>query len=86
MIKKDGDSRWMSKENDSSVHINKAIKKDLALMILNFEKDFILCTFASDYSYTIVLTQKGDNGEEYPIDFMSSGLEGVELKYPPVDK
>ena len=52
----------------------------------NFEKDFILYTFASDDSLAAVLTQKEDGGDEYPISFMSTGLQGAELNYLAVDK
>jgi hypothetical protein len=30
--------------------------------------------------------QKDEQGDEYPVTFMSTGLQGVELNYPPVDK
>ena len=53
---------------------------------LDFEKDFILYTFASDSSVAIVLTQKGELGDEYPISFMSTGFQGDELNYPAMDK
>jgi hypothetical protein len=33
-----------------------------------------------------VLTQKNDEGNEFPIAFMSSGLQGGRLNYPEVDK
>ena len=33
-----------------------------------------------------MLTQKEEGGDEYPISFMSIGLQGVELKYPVFDK
>ena len=57
-----------------------------SLKIPNFEKDFILYTFAYDDSLAVVLTQKEDGGDEYPISFMSTGLQGDELNYPMVDK
>ena len=57
-----------------------------SLKILNFEKYFILYTFASDDSLEVVLTQKEDGEDEYPISFMSTGLQGVELNYLAVDK
>ena len=40
----------------------------------NFEKDFILYTFVSDDLLEVVLTQKEDGGDEYPISFMRNGL------------
>jgi hypothetical protein len=30
--------------------------------------------------------QKNQEGDEFPVDFMSSGLQGEELNYPEVDK
>ena len=53
---------------------------------LDFENDFILYTFASDNSLAAVLTQKEELEDEYPISFMSTGLQGVELNYLVVDK
>jgi len=55
-------------------------------MSLDFEKDFILYTFAFDVSYVAVLTQKNVEGSEIPISFMSSNLQGTKLKYPNIDK
>ena len=43
-------------------------------------------TFAFDDSLAAVLTQKEDGGDEFPISFMSIGLQGAELNYPAVDK
>ena len=43
-------------------------------------------TFASDNSLAAVLTEKEEGGDEYPISFMSTGLQGAELNYPVVDK
>ena len=43
-------------------------------------------TFASDDSLAAVLTQKVDGGDEYPISFISTGLQGAELNYLVVDK
>jgi hypothetical protein len=36
--------------------------------------------------FQVVLTQKDQYGNEYPIAFMSFGLQGAELDYPEVDK
>ena len=50
------------------------------------DKDFILYTFASDDSLAAVLTQKEDGGDEFPIAFMSTSIQGAELNYPAIDK
>ena len=33
-----------------------------------------------------MLTQKNEEGEEFPVSFMSTGLQGVELQYLAIDK
>ena len=43
-------------------------------------------TFASDDSLAVVLTQKEDGGDEFPISFMSTGMQGARLNYPTIDK
>jgi hypothetical protein len=40
----------------------------------------------SDHSLTTILTQKDEQGNQYHVAFMSTGLQGVELNYPPMDK
>ena len=52
----------------------------------NFSQDFTLCTFASDRSYSVVLTQKNVERNEIPIAFMSSIFKGAELNYLTIDQ
>ena len=42
-----------------------------------FSKYFVLYTFATDFSYVAVLTQKNHEDAEIPISFMSSTFEGA---------
>ena len=50
-------------------------------------RKILFCTlFASNDSLAGVLTQKEDGGDEFPISFMSTGLQGDKLNYPAVDK
>lgn len=58
----------------------------LGLYIPNFNKYFLLYTFASEISLTIVLTSKDELNNERPIFFMSVSLQGPELNYPTVVK
>jgi hypothetical protein len=51
-----------------------------------FSKDFLLYTFASDHSLAVVIVQKDEQRDEYPVAFMSTGLQGVELNYPSIEK
>jgi hypothetical protein len=42
----------------------------------DFHNDFILYTLASDIVFATILTQKNDEGNELPIGFMSSRMQG----------
>ena len=86
MVKKSVQFKWNDVEKNSFSKIKTSIDHAPSLKIPNFEKDFILYTFVSDDSLAAVLTQKEDGGDEYPISFMSTGLQGTELNYPAVDK
>ena len=57
-----------------------------SLLSPDFNKDFILYTFASNISYASVLTQLNQQNSEVPISFMSSKFKGAELNYHEVDK
>ena len=86
MIKKNANFKWNPPRKEAFNNIKRAIVEVLALHSLDFNKGFILYTFASDSSLAAVLTQKDDNNDEKPISFMSSGLQGAELNYPDIDK
>ena len=68
------------------MNIMEAIANAPSLMSLDFLREFILYTFATDTSYAAVLTQKNQDGDEVPISFVSAGLDGPQLKYLEVDK
>ena len=86
MVKQSVQLKWTDLEKNAFNKIKTSVAHAPSLKSPNFEKDFILYTFASDDSLAVVLTQKEDGGDEYPISFMSIGLQGDELNYPAVDK
>jgi hypothetical protein len=86
MIKKNVEFKWGSKEKEAFDKIKEDIEKAPTLLSPYFDRDFILYTFSSDIAFVVVLTQKNSEGDEFPMDFMSSGLQGVEINYPEVDK
>ena len=86
MVKQSVQFKWTNLEKNASNKIKTSVAHAPLLKSPNFEKDFILYTFASNDSLAIVLTQKEDGGDEYPISFMSTGLQGDELNYTTVDK
>lgn len=74
MMNKDVMYRWSDEAKRSFQRIKEAIVEAPTLVSPNFDKEFLLYTFASDVSYAAILTQKNDNGDEVPISFMSSNL------------
>ena len=80
MFKQSVQFRWTDVEKNAFSIIKTVVAHAPSLKILYFEKDFILYTFASDDSLAAVLTQKEDGGDEFPISFMSTGMQGAKLK------
>ena len=79
MVKQNVQFKWTDLEKNAFIKIKAFVSHAPSLKSPNFEKDFILYTFVSDDSLAAVLTQKEDGGDEYPISFMSTGLQGAEL-------
>jgi hypothetical protein len=86
LIKKDVQYHWGPIESQSFDSIKKAIVDAPSLMSYDFLRDFTLYTFAYDWSYVVVLTQKNVENNEVPIAFMSLSFKGEELNYPAVDQ
>ena len=86
MVKQSVQFKWTDSKKDAFKNIKTSLAHAPSLKSPNSEKDFILYTFASDDSLAMVITQKEEQGDEYPISFMSIGLQGAELNYPTVDK
>ena len=86
MVKKSVQFKWTNIEKVSFKDIKTTVAHAPSLRSPNFEKEFILYTFSSDNSLAIVLMQKGELGDEYPISFMSTGLQGDKLNYLAMEK
>ena len=56
MIKKDTNFKWTKKRKEAFDKIKEAIEEDPTLRSPNFDKEFMLYTFASYHSIVIVLT------------------------------
>ena len=77
MMKKDTMYRWSDEANRSFQWIKEAIVEALALVSPNFDKEFLLYTFAFDISYATILTQENDSGNEVPVSYMRSNIQGA---------
>jgi len=86
MMKKDIVYKWSDEAKKAFRRIKEAIAKAPALVSLDFGKDFFLYTFASNVSYATIPTQKKNKGNEFPISYMSSNLQGAELNYQDLEK
>ena len=86
MVKQTVRFKWTDTKKRSFKNIKEAIDHVPPLKSPDFEKDFILYTFSSDNSLAVVLTEREELGDEYPISFMSTGLQRAKLNYPAVDK
>jgi len=86
MIKKDLVFKWNKEENDSFYLIKIPIVEAPSLSSLNFMRDFILYTFASNLSLVIVFMQKDNNNEERPIYFLSIRQQGTKINFLDIDK
>ena len=86
MVKQNAQFKWAETEKNAFSKIKTVVAHAPSLKSPDFDKDFILYTFASDDSLAAVLTQKEDGGDEFLISFMSTGLQGAELNYPAIDK
>ncbi len=74
MMKKYVVYKWSDEAKKSFQWIKEAITEAPALVSPDFRKEFLLYTFASDVSYSAILTQKNDDGNKVPISYMSSNL------------
>ena len=86
MVKQSVQFKWTDIEKGAFNNIKTAIAHAPSLKSPNFEKYLILYIFYSDNVLTSMLTQKEERGDEYPISFMSTGLQGAELNYHATDK
>ena len=86
MINKDTNFKWKRESKEAFDKIKESIEEAPTLRCPGFNKEFILYTFAFDHSIAAVLTQKNEVEEEFPVSFMSTGLQGAELNYPAIDK
>jgi hypothetical protein len=86
MLKKDSRVNWTAEARASFAHIKKFISEAPVLTNLNYLKDFLIFSFASEHTIVAVLLQKNEEGFEQPIVFFSKNLRDAELKYNILEK
>jgi len=75
MLKKDSTINWPIQAKQSFEEIKIALIRTLVFMSLQFDRDFIIFSFASEHTRAVVLLKKDDQGCEKPIAFLVKLLE-----------
>lgn len=86
MLKKDSSIKWIVEAKQSFEEIKMALTRTLVLTSSQFDRDFIIFSFASEHTIAVVLLQKDDQGCEKPIAFFSKSLRDASLKYKIMEK
>ena len=86
MVKQSVQFKWTGIEKVAFKDIKTTIAHAPSFKSTDFEKDFILYTFSLENTLTTMLTQKRELEDEYPISFISTRLQGVELNHLAMEK
>jgi len=86
LLKKDQRFEWTENIQRDFNNIKHAISTAPVLISLNFNKYFIIYSFASEETIASILTQRNSKGEELTISFMSKTIHDYELKYSDIEK
>eukprot|EP00253_Pinus_taeda_P015822 PITA_15822 len=86
MLKKDAKVKWSLETKQAFESIKTALTQTPVLTSPQFDKDFIIFSFASEHTIVAVLLQKDDQGNEKPISFFSRALRDAPLKYQIMEK
>jgi hypothetical protein len=86
MLKKDSEMKWTAEAKTSFEGVKKSIREALVLASLDYTKEFLIFSFASEHTITAVLLQKNEEGFENPISFFSKSLRDIELRYDILEK
>ena len=86
MLKKDSKVKWTVEAKQAFEIIKLALTRTPVLTNPQFDRDFIIFSFASQHTIAAVLLQKDDQGNEKPISFFSRALRDAPLKYRIMEK
>ena len=86
MLRKDYEIKWDENARKSFITIKSALTEAPILASLDFSKEFLTFSYASEDTIAVVLLQRNAEGYEQPISFYSKTLRDAELKYSLVEK
>jgi hypothetical protein len=85
-LKKDHSFSWIDDVENDFVGIKKAINSSTFLAKLDFEKEFMVYTNATEEAISAILMQGDDQGNKKPVAYMSQILSDDEFKYSFIQK
>ena len=86
MLKKGHEIKWTAEATQNFKEIKQAISEAPMLVSPDFNKDFLIFSYASENTIAAVLLQKNNENMEQPIAFFSKMLRDGELKYVIMEK
>ena len=86
LLKKDTKFIWDETCKNAFMKLKKAISTAPVLACLDYSKEFLVYSYASEDTIAGVLLQKNDEKHEQPIAFMSKNLRDAELKHTTTEK
>jgi hypothetical protein len=86
LLKKEQRFMWKSDTQEVFNNIKGAITTAPVLISPDFQRYFIIYSFATEIVVASFLTQNNIKGEELPISFMSKTLHDYELRYSKLEK
>ena len=86
MLRKGSEIKWTLEAKKSFEEIKNALTKAHVLISPDFEKDFLIYSFAFEHTIVGVLLQKNEDGYEQPISFFNKTLRDAPLKYSILEK
>ena len=86
MLKNDHEIKWTLDARTSFGDIKQALTEAPVLVSLDFSKDFLIFSYASDHTVVGVLLQKNGQNVEWLIAFFRKVLRDGEIKYDIMEK
>ena len=86
MLRKYHEIKWTPDVKTTFKDIKKALTEAPVLASLDFNKDFLIFSYASDHIVARVLLQNNDQNVEQPIAFFNKVLRDGELEYDIMEK
>ena len=86
MLKKGHEIKWTEEAKKSFKEIKQAISEAPVLVGPNFNKYFLIFSYALEHTIAVVLLQKNNENMEQTISFFNKMLRDGELKYDIMEK